>query len=67
MSGLYFCQGKCWACGLYFSFNPERVPSFEGEPICGDCMELVNRVRTEQGLEAYPILSGAYEPSEHLG
>lgn len=54
--------GPCCVCTRPFSFNPVRVPSFKGEPICRTCMERVNREKQAQGLPAFKILEDAYEP-----
>jgi hypothetical protein len=35
--------GVCMACGREFSFNPDDVPSYMGDPICRCCVELVHR------------------------
>lgn len=55
---------SCYVCRKTFSFNPHLVPSYQGEPICRDCMELVNAVRKERGLTPHPIPEDAYEPAE---
>jgi hypothetical protein len=60
--------GACYACKRPFSFNADRVPSIpiDGvrEPICEDCMAMINAKRKEKGLEPFAILPGAYEPEE---
>lgn len=60
--GYYSGIGQCYGCGRMFSFNPEKVPSYQGEPICRDCIERVNEIRKDKGLPLWPILPGAYEP-----
>jgi hypothetical protein len=40
------------------------VPSFKGDPICADCIAIINRKRAERGEPLWPILPGAYEPEE---
>lgn len=57
-------MAKCFGCNRTFSFNPVRVPSFEGEPVCEDCMTLVNEKRKAAGLAPHPILEGAYQGEE---
>tara|TARA_R100001163_G_scaffold65755_1_gene64526 strand:- start:726 stop:926 length:201 start_codon:yes stop_codon:yes gene_type:complete len=52
----------CKFCGEAFGYNPKRVPSLGGEPICQHCMAAGNRERVKQGLEAFPIHPEAYEP-----
>lgn len=66
MSGYMICSGACIACGIVFSFNPNRVPSSsaitgEREPICRTCMDRINDARVAQGLAPFEILPGAYE------
>jgi hypothetical protein len=57
-------MGTCLACGNIFSFNPHRVPSFKGEPVCGPCMARVNEKRRGMGLPPHPVMPDAYEPEE---
>jgi hypothetical protein len=52
--------GPCCACGNVFSFNPERVPSFQGKPICAPCIQAVNVARQKKGLRPFEVLPGAY-------
>ena len=64
MSGFVWATGTCFGCRKPFNFNPHKVPSHrhEGtrEPVCGDCMALVNANRKERGLEPFPIDPEAY-------
>ena len=68
--GYMLCMSNCYACGRYFGFNPERVPSItppgksSREPICRDCVEAVNPKRVANGLPPIAILPGAYEAEE---
>lgn len=69
MSGWTIIYGRCFACGGYFGFNAEHVPSYRGpetgdvrEPICRSCIERVNARRREEGREPWPVHSQAYEP-----
>ena len=57
-------SGPCRVCGHIFIFDPDRVPSFRGEPVCRDCMMAVNQRRQDKGLEPFRILSGAYDVQE---
>lgn len=73
MGGYVYVIGNCIACGRLFSFHPHHVPSSSAvtgkrEPVCGACMERLNRRRKEMGLEPFPILPDAYEacPEEEL-
>jgi hypothetical protein len=54
----------CFGCGRLFTSNPDSVPSYQNEPICRDCMEVVNRRRAENGLPLWPILPDAYDAVE---
>jgi len=56
--------GICYACHEWFTFNPERVPTFEGHPICSACMTIVNAERVAHGKKPHPILPRAYEAEE---
>ncbi len=61
MRGFIFATGFCFACHERFRFNPEKVPTYDGQPVCRKCMDLANAVRLEQGHAAHPIPDGAYE------
>lgn len=56
--------GKCYCCPRIFSFNAEKVPSFQGEPICLSCITIANAKRAENGLPQWPVADDAYEPQE---
>jgi len=66
--GFMMVLGNCYACGIIFSFNADWVPSIriEGvrEPLCRDCMNRVNRLRADNGVDAIYIHPDAYEPQE---
>lgn len=64
MSGYMIVMGPCFSCGRVFGFNAELVPSFQGEAICGTCMERVNEKRKEGGLPEWPVHADAYHPQE---
>jgi hypothetical protein len=70
MAAYMVVMGPCVICRQVFSFSPSRVPSVrvqgELEPVCEHCMTLANTIRLEKGLEALPILPGAYEPDEAI-
>jgi hypothetical protein len=57
----YFATSPCFACKQQFTFNPDRVPAFQGEPVCESCMAKVNAKRKDMGLPPHPILPGAYQ------
>jgi hypothetical protein len=59
----------CICCGIFFSYNPDRVPSTRAitgdrEPVCETCMHRINERRRASGAEPFAILPGAYEPGE---
>lgn len=57
-------MGDCFGCRQVFSFNPLRVPSYQGEPICRACIERVNAQRRQRGLPEWPVFPDSYEPAE---
>lgn len=61
--------GACICCGKTFGFNPVSVPSTAAitgkkEPVCEDCMGVINEKRKAKGLEPFPILPDAYGACE---
>jgi hypothetical protein len=66
MGGYTFMMGICYGCGKTFIFNPHKVPSIrvegEREPVCRECMVIVNRIRAEHKMEPIPVHPDAYEP-----
>jgi hypothetical protein len=66
MSGeaVVFAMGSCFGCRAFFSFNPHKVPSHrhEGvrEPVCENCMAIINTERKARGLEPFAIEPDAY-------
>jgi hypothetical protein len=63
-----FAMSACYGCKRPFSYNPELVPSIRvngvREPVCRDCVNLVNPRRIANGLEPIHVLPGAYEPQD---
>lgn len=67
-----WCQGSCYICGAFFSFNPNKVPSLPGhltksgtrEPVCRSCIERAAPARKANGLPPIIIDPDAYEPEE---
>ncbi len=64
--GYALMLGHCFRCGMRFSFNPMRVPSFKDgdgvrQPICLCCITQVNGLRMEKGLDAFIIPANAYD------
>ena len=62
--GYAMAMGPCFGCKQIFSFNPVKVPSYQGEPICESCIKRVNEKRKATGLPLWPVPSDAYEPCE---
>lgn len=66
--GFMSLVAPCFACGLPFASNPERVPSYDNQPICRSCITVVNEKRASNGLPTWPVFEDAYEPlDEGLG
>ena len=69
----YVAVAPCLRCGRMFGFNPHRVPSIlmpetgQREPLCGNCLTVLNEVRRGMGLDPYVPLPGAYEPAAEFG
>jgi len=59
-----FAMGACYICGEFFMFNPEIVPSIDGQAICEPCIEIVNRERVDMGLPEVHVFPGSYSPME---
>lgn len=68
MPGAFLAVAPCYACGLLFSFDPDRVPSLvvdgRREPLCMDCVARANELRRESGEALIYPLPGAYGPAE---
>jgi len=60
--------GGCLLCRNLFTYNPDLVPSHRvngvREPICRDCMNMVNSRRVGAGLEPFWVSPDAYEAAE---
>ena len=54
----------CFVCRRPFTSNPHRVPSFQGQPICLDCITRVREKQKEKGLPLWPLYADSYEPAE---
>jgi hypothetical protein len=61
--GYAIAMGPCVVCREICSFNPERVPSFQGQPICKDCVTKANCMRRDKGLEEIVIYDDSYSVS----
>ena len=64
--GYITAMGECYVCKKLFSFNPTSVPSIkspesgEKEPICEDCIAIINTKRSEIGIALWPVSDDAY-------
>lgn len=54
----------CFVCKRPFFSNPQRVPSYDNQPICRACIERVNEARRARGLPEWPVYPDSYEPIE---
>ena len=66
--GYMIAFGPCLICRRPFGFNPHSVPSSsavtgEREPICRDCVNVLNASRIAQGLPQIVPAPDAYEPA----
>lgn len=64
MTGFMSGYGECFCCHQLFAFNLERVPSYQGHPICRPCIDTVNARRCAAGRPLWPVLPGAYDAEE---
>jgi hypothetical protein len=62
--GYYSLVAPCYVCRRLFASNPDRVPSYAGEPICRPCLDAINRRREVIGEPEWVALPGAYEPAD---
>ena len=62
--GYAYAMSECWICEKKFMYNPKLVPSFEGQPVCKDCIEIVNKKRKAKGYDLWPVAEGAYDPCD---
>jgi len=53
--GFVLATSQCVGCKKIFSYNPKHVPSIRlnnnREPICQDCINIVNPKRVKNGLD----------------
>lgn len=61
MPGHMIATGPCWACDKVIAFNPDRVPSIHGHPVCRECIEMANEERAKIGQEPIIIYEDSYE------
>lgn len=57
-------MAACFVCKRTFLSHPDRVPSFQGEPICRPCITTINARRRAAGRQEWPVLPDAYGPEE---
>lgn len=62
--GYMMLTAPCFACDRLFASNPDKVPSYDNQPVCRSCIERVNAWRKTKGLPLWPIPDDAYEPQE---
>lgn len=66
--GVVLCFAPCVNCKTVFGFNPMYVPSltWQGvkQPICLNCITLINPRRIANGLPAIVPHHQAYEPAD---
>lgn len=67
MTGYALAYSACVCCKRVFGYNPIRVPSTSAvtgtkEPICRNCIDLINEKRALVPLPLWPIPPDAYEP-----
>ncbi len=62
MSGYAIAFAPCFVCKRPFGFNPRSVPSYDDQPICENCITVVNARRRELGNPEWPVPADAYEP-----
>jgi hypothetical protein len=66
--GFVSVLGDCYVCRKPFTFHPHKVPSTRvngvREPICRECIEMVNEKRKAIGSPLIEVLPGAYDPAD---
>lgn len=65
--GFVTAFSPCLTCKQIFGYNPHKVPSSSAvtgtrEPICQNCINLINRKRIDIGLDPFIISPDAYKP-----
>lgn len=56
--GYVYVLAPCGACQVMITFNPMKVPSLQGLPICRSCVERWKKIHGKP----FDIPNGAYEP-----
>lgn len=64
--GLWVAFGPCYVCRRVFGFNPVRVPSFDGQPICEECIVVINNERRKRGKQVWVVYPDSYSPAEDI-
>lgn len=75
MSPYLLAYGICFGCGTGFTFNPDRVPSYDPslddpskppgrQPICPSCIQRVNANRRANSLPEWPVYPDSYAALE---
>jgi hypothetical protein len=64
------CFGYCAACRKMLGFNPMKVPSIriagKREPICKECVDMLNQRLVANDHQPVAILPGAYEACDEF-
>ena len=59
--GYMLVFAPCFGCKHLFYSNPHRVPAYQGQPICRDCITLFNAKRRATGLSELTVHADAYD------
>jgi hypothetical protein len=60
--GYAICFSNCFSCNRIFGFNPNKVPAYNGQPICRDCVDKANPIRKTNGLALIDYDEETYAP-----
>ena len=60
MTGNLVGMAPCFGCGRLFAFDVDKVPSYNGQPVCRTCVDRANLRRPANGLPPITVLPGAY-------
>ena len=64
--GYMMLVAPCYGCGRGITCNASKVPSVNNQPLCRECVEYVNVLRAQEGLEPFYIPDDAYEAEEMM-
>lgn len=65
-NGSVFATGVCHSCRSFITFNPHKVPSVRDgagrrQPLCQQCVGVINTEGIRRGDTLFVIPEGAYE------